>query len=81
MTRNVGIVDKLIRVLLAIIILVLILKGVVAGAVAVILGILAVAFIFSGLSGFCPLYLPLKINTACKSNSEESTPEESGGEE
>lgn len=65
MKKNMGTTDKAIRILLAIVIGVLYLTNVISGTLAIVLSILAVVFIFTAFISFCPLYLPLNINT-CK---------------
>lgn len=65
MKKNIGPTDKAIRILLAIIIGVLYLTNVISGTLAIVLSILAVVFILTSFISFCPLYLPLNINT-CK---------------
>jgi hypothetical protein len=66
MKKNMGTIDKVIRVLLAIVVAVLYFQGIITGTVAIILGILAIVFIITSLIGFCPLYLPFKISTIGK---------------
>ncbi len=63
MKKNMGTVDRIVRVALAILVLILYLTGVISGVVAIILGILALIFLVTSLVGFCPLYSPLKIST------------------
>jgi hypothetical protein len=67
MKKNMGTVDRIIRILLAIVVIVLYLTGNITGLAAIILGIIAVIFILTSLVGFCPLYVPLKISTISKS--------------
>ncbi|MGD0021515.1 MAG: DUF2892 domain-containing protein [Smithellaceae bacterium] len=67
MKKNMGTIDRIIRILLAIVVIVLYLTGNITGIAAIILGILAFVFIITSLIGFCPLYLPFKISTICKS--------------
>jgi len=67
MKKNMGTIDRVIRILLAIVVIVLYLTGTISGTAAVILGVLALVFIITGLIGFCPLYVPLKISTIKKS--------------
>jgi Na+(H+)/acetate symporter ActP len=62
-----GTIDRVIRALLAIVVIVLYLTGNISGIAAIILGILAFVFIITSLIGFCPLYLPFKISTIGKS--------------
>jgi hypothetical protein len=66
MKQNMGTIDRVIRVLLAIVVLVLYLTGNISGTAAIILGIIAVIFVLTSLVGFCPLYVPLKISTKKK---------------
>jgi hypothetical protein len=65
MKKNMGTVDKTIRIIIAIVIGVLYFTNVISGTIAMILGILAVVFIATSFISFCPLYLPFNINT-CK---------------
>jgi len=66
MEKNMGTVDKIIRILLAIVVIVLYLNGSITGVAAIILGIVAFVFIVTSLIGFCPLYALLKISTIGK---------------
>jgi hypothetical protein len=66
MTRNMGVADRTVRVLLAILVGILYFTGMISGTLAVILGIVAVVFLLTGIVGFCPGYVPLKIVTARK---------------
>lgn len=66
MKKNVGTVDKIIRIAIALIIAILYLTNIISGALAVILLIIAVVMLLTSLISFCPLYLPLGINTEKK---------------
>jgi hypothetical protein len=66
MKKNMGTTDKVIRVLVAVIILILYFTHVVSGTLAVILLILAGVFVVTSLLGFCPLYLPFGLSTRKK---------------
>jgi K+-transporting ATPase A subunit len=66
MRKNMGLIDKLIRLALAIVVAVLIFTGQLSGAAAIILGIFAAVFVATSLIGSCPLYLPFKIDTRGK---------------
>jgi di/tricarboxylate transporter len=66
MKKNMGTTDKVIRILVAVVILVLFLTHVISGTLAVILLILAGVFVVTSLLGFCPLYLPLGLSTRKK---------------
>ena len=61
-----GTIDRVIRVLLAIVVIVLYLTGSITGIAAIILGILAAVFVLTSLIGFCPLYAPFRISTIGK---------------
>ncbi|MBN1498725.1 MAG: DUF2892 domain-containing protein [Spirochaetes bacterium] len=63
MIKNMGLIDRIIRVVLAVVVGILYLADQISGAAAVILGILAVVFVITSAAGFCPLYLPFKIKT------------------
>lgn len=69
MPKNMGTVDRIIRIVLAIIVVVLFTAGQLSGVVAIILGILAVVFVATSVVGTCPLYLPFKIDTRGKKKS------------
>ena len=66
MKKNMGSIDKLVRVLVAVIIGVLYFTNQITGTAAIILGIFAVIFLLTSAIGFCPLYLPLKLSTIKK---------------
>ena len=63
MKRNVGIIDKIIRILIAVIIAVLYFTNVISGTLGIILLIFAGILVLTSLINFCPLYLPFSINT------------------
>ena len=63
MPKNMGTIDKVLRILVAVIVGILYFLNVISGTLAVILLIISSVFILTSLMGFCPLYLPLKINT------------------
>jgi len=66
MKQNMGSIDKIVRVLVAVIIGILYFTDQITGTAAIILGILAVVFLLTSAIGFCPLYLPLKLSTIKK---------------
>ena len=65
MKKNMGSTDRIIRVMLALVMSFLYYQGIIGGTVGLILLILSVVFVLTSLIGFCPLYLPLGVNT-CK---------------
>lgn len=58
-----GNLDKLIRVLLAMVFVILYLTGAVAGTLGLALVAIAVLFVLTSLVSFCPLYTIFGINT------------------
>jgi hypothetical protein len=58
-----GTTDKVIRILVAVIVLVLYFTHVISGTLAIILLILAGVFVLTSLLGFCPLYMLFGLNT------------------
>ena len=61
-----GVADRLIRTILAIIVVVLALTKAISGLLAIILGIVAVIFLVTAIFGFCPLYILLRVSTRPK---------------
>jgi hypothetical protein len=66
MKTNMGLVDRIVRAALAVVVLILYLAGQITGVADVVLGILAVVFLATSVVAFCPLYLPLGISTKKK---------------
>lgn len=65
MKKNMGSFDKAIRLVVAAVIAILYFTNVIQGTLAVVLGVLAIVFALTSFISFCPLYVPLGINT-CK---------------
>ena len=63
MTKNMGTIDRVIRLSLAIIVAILYFTGNISGTVAIVLGIFAIAFFITSLIQYCPAYLPFGIKT------------------
>lgn len=63
MVKNMGMVDRVLRVAAAVVIAILYFTGAIGGALAVVLGIVALLLLLTGIVGFCPLYLPFNIST------------------
>ncbi|WP_045753434.1 MULTISPECIES: YgaP family membrane protein [Sphingobacterium] len=63
MKKNMGTVDKVIRILVAVVIGILYFTNVISGTLAIILGALAAVFVLTSFISFCPLYLPFGIST------------------
>jgi hypothetical protein len=66
MNLNMGTIDRIIRILLAITVGILIYMKTLTGIAAIILGIFAVVFVITSLIGTCPAYLPFKLSTKGK---------------
>ena len=66
MIKNMGKADRLIRTVLALIMLALYFTGQITGLVAIILVALAVIFLLTSIISFCPLYSPFKLSTRQK---------------
>lgn len=67
MKKNMGTVDRVIRILIAVVVVVLFLTHVVTGTLGIILMVLAGVFVLTSLISFCPLYLPFGLSTRKKS--------------
>jgi len=65
MKKNMGSYDKLIRLVLAIVLIVLYYTGVISGTIGIIGLVLALVFTVTSLISFCPLYTLFGIST-CK---------------
>jgi len=66
MKKNMGAIDKVIRILVAVVIVVLFYTQVITGTLGIVLLVLAAVFVIVSLISFCPLYLPFGINTGKK---------------
>lgn len=69
MKTNMGGIDRVLRLILAGVVAILFFTEQLTGTAAVVLGILAIVFVLTSLVGFCPLYVPLGIQTKKKSRS------------
>jgi hypothetical protein len=68
MKKNMGIADRIIRLILAAIIILLISKKIIVGAVSFVLIGFAVIFVFTSIISFCPLYTLFGLSTCQKEN-------------
>jgi len=66
MKTNMGLIDRVGRIILAGIVFTLYATGQITGTTGIILSILAGVFVLTGLIGFCPLYAPFKFSTKSK---------------
>ncbi len=63
MNKNMGNLDRIIRVLIAVVAAYLYFTGVVSGTLGIILVVVAVVFVFTSLISFCPIYAILGVKT------------------
>jgi large-conductance mechanosensitive channel len=66
MKKNMGTLDRIIRIAVAVIIGVLYFTGVISGLAAIVLMVIAAVFILTSFVGFCPLYALIGINSCGK---------------
>lgn len=63
MKKNVGSLDSMIRIIVAVVIALLFYFQVLTGTWAVILGAIAIILVITSLVNICPLYMPFGIST------------------
>jgi len=63
MTKNMGMADRAIRTVVAILVGVLYFTHAISGMLALILGVIAVVFLLTSLVSYCPAYGPLGFST------------------
>ena len=63
MKKNMGNLDRAIRLLLMVAIAVLYYTGVISGTLAIVLGVVAGIFLLTSLVSFCPLYAALGLRS------------------
>ena len=66
MKKNMGTIDKAVRILAAVVIAILYFMGIITGTTAIILLVVAAIFILTSFMSFCPLYAPFGISTIKK---------------
>jgi hypothetical protein len=66
MKKNMGTIDKVIRILVAVVIAVLYFTHVVSGTLGIILLVLAGVFVLTSFISFCPLYTLVGLSTKKK---------------
>jgi hypothetical protein len=66
MKQNMGLVDRIVRIVLAAAVAVLYFSGLISGVAAIVLGVLAVVFVLTSIVGVCPLYLLFGISSRRK---------------
>ena len=66
MKKNMGNIDKIVRILIALVIAVLFFMNIISGTLGLVLLALAGVFVLTSLISFCPLYTLFGINTCSK---------------
>jgi len=66
MKQNMGSVDRIVRLVIAVIIAALYFSGKLTGTLGITLLVLAAIFAVTGFISFCPLYLPFGLSTKKK---------------
>ena len=66
MKKNIGTIDKAVRLVVAAIILLLYFTNVISGTLALVLLVVAAVLAITSLIGICPLYMLFGINTLSK---------------
>jgi len=66
MKKNMGIIDVVVRLLIAALFAILFFTGQVAGTLGIVLLVLGGVFVLTGLLQVCPLYMPFNISTRKK---------------
>lgn len=63
MKKNMGTIDKTIRIIIAVVIAGLYFTDVISGTLGIVLLVFAGVFVLTSLISFCPLYVPFGLNT------------------
>jgi len=66
MTKNMGNLDRAFRLIVVLAIGIAYLMGQLSGTFAIVLGVVAAAFLLTSLVGTCPAYLPFGLSTRGK---------------
>jgi hypothetical protein len=64
MKKNMGNIDRIIRLIIAGIIAILFFSNLISGVLGIVLLVLAIIFLLTSLISFCPLYMPFRIKTS-----------------
>jgi hypothetical protein len=65
MKNNMGTTDRSLRSIIALIMIVLYYYEIISGTLGIILVVISAVFLLTSIIGFCPLYVPLGLNS-CK---------------
>ena len=66
MIKNMGSLDRIIRLTIVLAIGVAFALGKISGVIALVLGVMGLAFLLTSLVGTCPIYLPFGLSTRLK---------------
>jgi hypothetical protein len=66
MKKNMGLADRIIRILIAIAVVILYFTNVISDTLAIVLLVFSGIFILTSVIGSCPLYMPFGISTKKK---------------
>jgi hypothetical protein len=66
MKKNMGTIDKVIRILVAVVVVALYFTNVISGTLGIILLALAAVFVVTSVLSICPLYMPFGLSTRKK---------------
>lgn len=66
MKKNMGKIDRIVRIVIAAIIVILFFTKQISGIAGILLLVFSGILLITSFAGSCPLYLPLKINTGKK---------------
>ncbi len=66
MKKNMGNADRIIRILIAAVVVILFAANIITGTLAIVLLVVAGVFLLTSFLGFCPLYLPFGISSCSR---------------
>lgn len=66
MKKNMGIIDRVARIILAIVLGILFFTGIVTGTWGGVILVVAALMLITAVFGICPAYIPFKLNTGAK---------------
>lgn len=69
MKANMGTIDRVMRIIAAVVIAALYFTNMISGTLAIILLVFAAVFILTSFISFCPIYVPFGLSTKKKENS------------
>lgn len=68
MKANMGSTDRVVRLIVAVIIVALYYANIISGTLGIVLLVVAAVFVLTSVVKFCPLYTPLGLSTCKKKN-------------